>query len=89
MVSSLAVYALESLISDRAEPLEALTATAVWSTGFEGADLLLDADGVGDMLAGRPASMSTLVTGRPGAYLLRGRLAVSDRQPSSWTFVAW
>ena len=84
----LAVYSLESLISDRAEPVEALTATVVWSTGLGEADLLLDEGAVDDMIAGRPAAPVTLVTGRPGAYLLRGGVSVSKSEPASWTIVA-
>ncbi len=85
---SLALYALESLISDRAEPLEALTATVVWSTGSAPADVLLDADAVADMVDGRPAAGSDLVTGRPGAYLLRGPVSVPAGGSVSWTIVA-
>ncbi len=85
---SLAVYSLESLISDRAEPVESLTATVVWSTGLGEADLLLDAGAVDDMIVGRPATPVTLVTGRPGAYLLRGTVSVSPSEPASWTIVA-
>ncbi len=85
---SLAVYSLESLISDRAEPVEALTATVVWSTGPAGADVLLDADAVGDMIAGRPATPQTLVTGRAGAYLLHATVSVTSSSPASWMIVA-
>ena len=85
---TLAIYSLESLISDRAEPVEALTATVVWSSGLESADLLLEAGAVGDMIAGRPATPLTLVTGRPGAHLLRATISVSPSQPVSWTIVA-
>ncbi|MGE5210198.1 MAG: hypothetical protein ACM3MM_02990, partial [Acidobacteriota bacterium] len=84
---SLAIYSLESQISDRAEPVESLTATVVWSSGLGSADLLLDAGAVDDMIAGRPTTPQTLVTGRPGAYLLRARVSVSS-QPVSWTIVA-
>jgi hypothetical protein len=85
---TLAIYSLESLISDRAEPVEALTATVVWSSGLESADLLLDAGAVGDMIAGRPTAPHTLVTGRPGAHLLRATVSVSSSTPASWTIVA-
>jgi hypothetical protein len=83
---SLAVYSLESQISDRAEPVEALTANVVYSTGL--GDLLLDADAVDDMIAARPSTPSTLVTGRPGAHLLRGTVSVSSTEPATWTIVA-
>ena len=85
---TLAVYSLESLITDRAEPMEALTATVVWSTGLDDADLLLDAGAVADMIAGRPTTPVPLVTGRPGAYLLRGTVAVRSTEPARWAIVA-
>ena len=85
---SSAVYSLESLLSDRAEPMEALTATVVWSSGLDGADLLLDATAVGDMIDDRPSVPVPLVTGRPGAHLLRSTVRVSAASPASWTFVA-
>jgi hypothetical protein len=85
---TLAIYSLESLITDRAEPAEALTATVVWSSGLESADLLLEAGAVADMLAGRPTTPLRLVTGRPGAHLLRSTVSVSSSRPVSWTIVA-
>ena len=85
---SVAVYSLESLISDRAEPVEALTATVVWSAGFPAADLVLDAGAVDEMIAGSSTTPVQLVTGRPGAHLLRGPVSVSHTEPASWTIVA-
>ena len=85
---TLAIYSLESLISDRAEPVESLTATVVWSSGLESADLLLESGAVDDMIAGRPTAPLTLVTGRPGAHLLRSNVVVSSSQPVCWTIVA-
>ena len=84
----LAVYSLESQISDRAEPLEALTANVVWSCGFPSADLLLDAAAVDDMIVGGPSRPTTLLTGRPGAHLLRGTVTVSPSEYATWSIVA-
>ena len=85
---SLAVYSLESMISDRAEPLESLTATVVWSSGFPVGDVLLDAGGVADMIDGRPAVASALVTGQAGAYLLRGEVSLTPGASETWSIVA-
>ncbi len=84
----LAVFNLESLITDRAEPAEALTATVVWSTGFDNAEVDLDGRALTDMLDGRPRRPSELVTGRPGAYLLRGPIDVPATQTVSWSLIA-
>ncbi len=85
---SLAVYSVESLVTDRAEPAESLTANVVWSAGFDGAELDLDGRGVRRMIDGQPSRPTTLVTGRPGAYLLRGPLTVPASGSISWTIVA-
>ena len=88
--STLAIYSLESLITDRAEPAESLTATTVWSSGSGGAELELDLDAgaVAAMLDGRPAGRRRLVVGRAGAYLLRGPVTVPEAGSVSWLIVA-
>jgi len=87
---TLAVYTLESLITDRAEPAEALTATTVWSHGFPGAGVEVDVDArsVAAMIEGRPSAPQELVTGRAGAYLLRGAVTVPDSGSVTWMMVA-
>ena len=84
----LAVYSLESLISDRAEPVEALTATVVWSAGFPAATPELDARCVADAIAGTTRTPAQLVTGRAGAYLLRGTVSVPLGGSARWMIVA-
>ena len=84
---TLAVYTLESLITDRPEPAESLTATTVWSSGLD-AEPDLDARAVAAMVDGRPLGPSRLVTGRPGAYLLRGAVTIPESGSVSWTMVA-
>ncbi len=85
---TLAVYTLEALITDRAEPAESLTATTIWSSGFTGAEPDLDARAIDAMVEGRPRDPSRLVTGRPGAYLLRGAVTVPESGSVSWMMVA-
>ncbi len=86
--TSLAVYSLESLITDRAEPAESLTATVVWSSGFTDAGPDLDGGGVAAMIHGRPPPRCRLLTGRPGAYLLRGPLTVPAAGSARWLIAA-
>ncbi|MDJ0771534.1 MAG: hypothetical protein QNJ12_22300 [Ilumatobacter sp.] len=85
---TLAIYNVESLITDRAEPGEALTATTVWSWGFESADLDLDSRAVTAMIDGDERDPRSLLTGRPGAYLLRGPVHVTPGGSTSWSIVA-
>ncbi len=83
----LAVYNLESLITDRAEPGESLTAAAVWSWGFDGASVDLDQRSVRAFGDGRPAVATGKIAGRPGAYLLRGGVVLEPGARTSWNFV--
>ena len=83
-----AVYALESGITDRAEPAESLAATLVWSTGLDGAEVHLDERVLEDAWCGRARPPVPLLTGRRGAYLLRGEVTVPPGGSTSWVVVA-
>ncbi|MFO7961164.1 MAG: hypothetical protein R6U94_09480 [Nitriliruptoraceae bacterium] len=83
-----AVYALESLITDRAEPAEALAATLVWSAGLEDAGVHLDERVVDDVWRGRERAPVELFTGRRAAYLLRAPVTVPAGGSSTWSLVA-
>ncbi len=83
-----AIYSLESLITDRAEPAEALLATVVWSYGFPVADADLEERSVHAMVAGRPSDTESLLKGRRGAYLLRGPITVPGAGSITWSIVA-
>jgi hypothetical protein len=81
---TLAVYALESLITDRAEPAESLAATVVWSAGLDGAEVHLDERVVEDVRRGDVRAPAELLTGRRGAYLLRAPVAVPAGGSCAW-----
>ncbi len=86
--SGLAIYALESRITDRAEPEEPLTANAVWHAGLEGAEVFLDEEAWWRCLRGAetPEPVS-LTTGRRGAYLCKARVRVGADEPAHWAIV--
>lgn len=84
----LAVLSLEAPVSDRAEPAEVLRATVVWSHGLDGAEVLLDGAAVRAIDAGEDLPPRPVVTGRPGAYLLRTQLALEPGASVSWRIVA-
>jgi hypothetical protein len=84
----LAVFALESLITDRAEPAESLEATVVWSLGLPGADVHLDERVLADVLADVARPPADVLTGRRGSYLLHGEATVPAGGSTSWTLVA-
>ena len=85
-ITRLAVYSLESPVSDRPEPEEVLRATVAWSTGLDG-PVSLDPAAVarfedGEFLA------SPLVTGVPGAYLAHDDFELDAGSERSWEIVA-
>jgi hypothetical protein len=88
--TGLAVFSLEAPISDRAEPEEVLRATVVWSIGFDGRVVVLDAGAVAAFDVGDTDCDAdrSLLTGVPGAYLLRGELEVGAGSSTSWHVVA-
>ncbi len=84
----LAVVAMESALSDRAEPAESLIATTIWGTGLSGASINLDAAAADAFLLGRDHPAEPCVVGRPAAYLRRGTITLPARGRVSWSTVA-
>jgi hypothetical protein len=90
-VARLAVYSLETPVSDRPEPEEVLQATVAWSSGLDG-PISLDASAIGRFEAGETATGASapaeLVTGVPGAYLVRDDIELEPGTARSWRIVA-
>ena len=84
--TSLAAYTLETPVSDRPEPEEVLRATVVWSAGLDGPVSLDRA--ANDRFEAGDDTATTLVTGRPGAYLARGDVRLEPGTDASWLIVA-
>ncbi|MDH5422764.1 MAG: hypothetical protein OEY55_13255, partial [Acidimicrobiia bacterium] len=83
---TIALYTLESLISDKAEPAEALAATVIWSNGPL-SEIGLDERVIAAMVEGRRSDPVQLLTGRRGSYLMRGALTVLPGQSTEWMMV--
>jgi hypothetical protein len=82
---TLAVYALESLITDRAEPAESLAATVAWSGGLDGAEVHLDERVVEDVrrACGGPRSSSSPADAAPTSSMGRSRCRRAGAPPGS------
>ncbi len=83
----LAVLSLESLMTDRAEPAEALRATTAWSTGMVGASVSLHPDAWHQTIH-PDGHHGHLVTGMQGAYVLQGTLDLEPGASETWSIVA-
>ncbi len=86
--SVLAIYAMSSILSDRAEPSEALSATTVWSYGAEQPKVLLSSLQLDSFRKGKSLSAEAEILGRRGAYLLHQHLDVEVGTAKKWSIVA-
>jgi hypothetical protein len=86
--SGLAVYAMSSILSDKAEPSEALSATTVWSFGTEGAKYLISSNQLSQFRSGQAISEEQEVLGRRGAYFVHQTFDLSHGEERSWGIVA-
>ncbi|MDG1799679.1 MAG: hypothetical protein P8H06_03285, partial [Luminiphilus sp.] len=86
--SSLAIYAMSSILSDKAEPSEALSATTVWSYGTCADTYLISSNQVDQFRQGGSIGSESEVVGRRGSYFVRQRLTVSPGEVHTWGIVA-
>ena len=86
--SRLAVFSLETQVADRPEPAEVLRGSVVWSIGLEGASVTVNPDALAAFEVGRTDETASLLTGRPGAYLLCGTVDLPPGGTTSWHIVA-
>ena len=86
--SGLAVYAMSSILSDKAEPSEALSATTVWSYGAQDAQYLISSNQLSQFRSGQSVSEEAEVLGRRGAYFVHQVFDLPAGKERSWGIVA-
>jgi hypothetical protein len=86
--TGLGLFTLEALITDHADPAEALTANVVWSRGLAGATIALSDRQLRRFRSGHPIEAEHRVTGRKGAYLVSATAAVGPDAPLRWIMAA-
>lgn len=86
--ANLALYRMESLMADRAEPSEALRATTVWCSGLEGCLFLLSSAQLDNFRVGKNISPEFEAKGVRGAFFACKKLVLTPSQSHSWYFVA-
>jgi hypothetical protein len=82
-----AVYALEAMISDRPEAVEALRVNVIWHVGLDDATVSLSEDALRAFASGEPARAENLVLGRRGAYLCRSAVRLTPGGSERWCIV--
>ena len=86
--TGLGIYALSSMLTDLAEPSEALKATTVWQVGLDQPTALLSTRQVKDFKLGRGVVQESDVRGYRGAYLVRAAFGLECGTQRRWHIVA-
>ena len=83
----LAVYSMESRVSDRPEPSEMLRANVVWSFCPENFDVALNRTRLNEFEDSLDSVPQQIVTGKPGAYLVSSELCIPAGSTVEWFLV--
>jgi hypothetical protein len=86
--TGLAMYALYSRISDRAEPSESLRAQVVYGLGLDAPTVLLSSRQLRDFRLGKPVTQESRTRGIRGAYFLCTRLVLPRGHAQRWQILA-
>lgn len=86
--TGLAMYALYSGITDRAEPSESLRANVVYGLGLDAPTVLLSSLQLDGFRRGAPVHQEDRKRGIRGAYFLGARLVLSGREARRWQIIA-
>jgi hypothetical protein len=85
---SLALFRMESILVDRAEPSEALRVNTVWTSGFEDPTILLSSQQIDLFRQGEIPVTENEVKGIRGAMLCYSSLELEPGNTKSWYFAA-
>jgi hypothetical protein len=86
--TNLAIFSLESRISDRPEPAESLRANIAWVTGLEDPRIVLSAYRIPAFSQGRHLEGQRITKGRRGHYLVTTSIDLEATPTKSWSIVA-
>jgi prepilin-type processing-associated H-X9-DG protein len=86
--TGLAIFALNSTLTDLAEPSESLLATTVMQLGVDNADYLLSSRQLENFRSGMDVEMETEVRGRRCAYFVHATLELAAGTEKAWHLVA-
>jgi hypothetical protein len=82
------LFTLSSILTDRAEPSEALKSTIAWSTGLEQARVLLSEDQVQGFCAGAGVQPEALGKGKRGAFFVQAAVTLPSNADHTWYLLA-
>ncbi len=85
---NLGIYALSAIIVDKAEPSEALKATAVWSLGLDASHYLISSKQLESFKRGSLLRTETGIRAEKCAYFISCELALESGEEKKWMTVA-
>ncbi len=86
--SGVGMFSMSSLLTDRAEPSECLSATTVWSYGLSQPQYLLSAVQLDRFRQGREVDQECDIHGRRGAYFVVDEVVLNPAEKRDWGIVA-
>ncbi|MBK8822678.1 MAG: hypothetical protein IPN58_08750 [Anaerolineales bacterium] len=86
--TGLAIFALNSTLTDLAEPSESLLATVLMQLGLEPTGYLLSSSQLDSFRAGMGVTTETEVRGKRGAYFVHAVLDLAPAEERAWHLVA-
>jgi hypothetical protein len=86
--ASAGIFTLSSILTDRAEPSEALKATCAWSLGLDQPQVLLSEDQFEAFCTGAAVTGETFKKGQRGAFYVHASLTVSPAMAKHWYLLA-
>jgi len=82
------VYTLSSILTDRAEPNEALQASVVWALGLDRPRVLLSTEQVDTFSGGQPVQDEPFIYGRRGAFFVQSSFSLPAGEEKAWLMLA-
>lgn len=86
--SDLGIFALSSMIVDKAEPSEALRATTVWSKGLENTKYLLSSDQLDSYRRGEEIKEEKFTKAVKAAFFVNANVELKAKAEQNWVVVA-
>ncbi len=86
--TSLALFSMYAMLSDKAEPAESLRSTTVFGVDSDERQILLSSNQVNNFRKGLPIQPESLTKGIRGAYLIHKSITLNSGQTNDWLIVA-
>ncbi|VUD40816.1 hypothetical protein TDB9533_00359 [Thalassocella blandensis] len=86
--AGLGLYTMSSILVDRAEPSEALSATTVWSHGLQKCKRLISSEQLDNFRRGEKVEEEVDIRGLRGSYFVNATLELEKQASEEWHIVA-